>query len=124
MSKKKTPANPPALAVARAVAAAMRRLDRRPWTLVRYGDADWTHGYCAGERTGAWRAEARKLARVRPPALLRVPCAQFCVDGARVLVEHSMAEGTGVGAVYELKKAGGVWRIDPVAGGVRWRTFA
>ncbi len=123
MKKKKTSVRVSGLAAARAVAAEMRRLDRRPWTLVQYGDADWTHGYCAGERTGAWHAKAGKLARVRPPALLRVPCAQFCVDGTRVLVEHSMAEGTGVGAVFELKKAKGAWSIEPVAGGVRWRTF-
>lgn len=124
MTQKKTSGNASGLALARAVAAEMRRLDRRPWTLVRYDDADWTHGYCAGERIGAWRADGRKLARIRPPALLRVPCAQFCVDGARVLVEHSIEEGTGVGAVFELKPSGKGWSVAPVAGGVRWRTFA
>lgn len=123
MTKKKTSEKASGAALARAVASEMRRLDRRPWTLVRYADADWTHGYCAGERIGAWIAKAGKIARVRPPALLQVPCAQFCVDGARVLVEHSMAEGTGVGAVFELKKSKGAWSIEPVAGGVRWRTF-
>ena len=114
----------PSPAIARAVAAEMRRFDRRAWTLVEYADADWSHGYCSGERIGAWRADGKGLARVKPPTILKVPYVQFCAAKGRVLIEHSLAEGTGVGAVYELKKAKSGYTASPLADGMKWRTFA
>lgn len=93
------------VSVARALAAALRKLDRRTWTLVEYDGADWTNGFCTGERVAAWKAAAA-LKSVDPPAMLPVPFAQFCVDGkgARVLVERTTKAGTGVGEIYGLEK--------------------
>jgi len=108
-------------AVAKAVAAAMRRRDRREWTIVEYGGADWTHGYCTGDRSAAWRACARKLARVKPPAFLDVPYAQFCVDGGKVLVESAVAHGSGQGEIFNAVKVKGVMSLVATKDGVKWR---
>jgi hypothetical protein len=107
--------------VAKAVAAVMRRRSRRAWVLVEYVEADWTHGYCTGDRKGAWKASGSQLTRVKPPAILEVPYAQFCVSGTRVLVESSMVNGSGLGEVFELQRARGGSSLQPTADGVRWR---
>jgi hypothetical protein len=93
--------------VARAVAAALGKRDARPWTLVQYVDADWSHGYCSGDRLAAWKGRAAKLTRIRPPARLPLPFAQFAIEegGKRVLVESTRREGEGRGVVAALAAA-------------------
>ncbi|MCE9584208.1 MAG: hypothetical protein K8T20_17115 [Planctomycetes bacterium] len=107
--------------VARAVASEMRRRTRRTWTIVEYSEANWTHGFCSGDRSGAWRTSGAGLTRVKPPAILEVPYAQFCVAGTRVLVESSMVNGSGQGEIFELRKAGRCAALVPTADGVKWR---
>ena len=109
-------------ALALAVAAEMRAHSRRTWTLVQFSDADWTHGYCRGDRLRAWSASGKSLRSIKPPRLLAVPCAQFCVRGDRVLVERSVAEKSGVGLVYEIRKRGGLPVLDAAPDGARWKT--
>ncbi|NUN47418.1 MAG: hypothetical protein HUU15_01145 [Candidatus Brocadiae bacterium] len=113
---------PGGLRIARAVAAALRSRSAAAWTVVEYDGADWTHGYCAGTRTGAWsftRGLPRRLAA--PPALLQVPCAQFCVDGNRVLIEWSVKQGTGEGSIMEIKRVGTALKLVPTGDGRKWR---
>ena len=119
VKKKRQPSG--GIAVAKAVAAAMRKRDRRAWTIVEYGGADWTHGYCTGDRPGAWRASAGKLVRVKPPAILEVPYAQFCAKGMQVLVESATVQGSGKGEVFEMKSGKSGVMLDARADGVRWR---
>lgn len=108
-------------ALAKAVAAAMKRRDKRAWTLVQFAAADWTHGYCTGERAGAWRFAAGKLKKVKPPAILEVPYAQFSVKEKRVLVESSTKNASGQGEVFEARKARGALELVETPDGVRWR---
>jgi hypothetical protein len=108
-------------AVARAVAQEMRKRDRRAWTIVEYGGADWTHGFCTGERSGAWKSSAGKLTKVKPPGLLEVPYAQYCVEGVRVLVESSTKKGSGQGETFEARKTRGAVALVATSDGVKWR---
>ncbi len=108
-------------AVAKAVAAEMRRRSRRAWTIVEYVEADWTHGYCTGERAAAWRVAAGKLTKVKPPAILEVPYAQFCARGLRVLVESSIVRGSGQGELFEIRREKGGAKLESFPDGVKWR---
>lgn len=107
--------------VAKAVAAEMRRRSRKAWTIVEYSGADWTHGYCQGERAGAWRAAGGRLTRVRPPAILEIPYAQFCASGLRVLVESSTTRGSGQGEIFEIARGKGGASLLAFPEGVKWR---
>jgi hypothetical protein len=108
-------------AVARAIAAEMKKRSRRAWTIVEYAEADWTHGYCTGERAGAWKFAAGKLAKVKPPAILEVPYAQFCARGLRVLVETSIVRGSGQGEIFEVRRGKGGAALESFPEGVKWR---
>ena len=108
-------------AVAKAVAAEMRKRDRRVWTIVEYVTADWTHGFCTGERSAAWRSSAGKLTKVKPPDHLEVPYAQFCVHGIRVLVESALKNGSGQGEAFEASTVKGVVSLGTTKDGVKWR---
>ncbi|MEK7466844.1 MAG: hypothetical protein AAB074_05450 [Planctomycetota bacterium] len=119
VKKKAKPAG--GAAVANAVAAEMRKRDRRAWTIVEYAGADWAHGFCKGDRCGAWKTSAGKLAKVKPPDLLEVPYAQFCVEGTRVLVESALRHGSGQGETFEVCKTRSVVSLSATSDGVKWR---
>jgi hypothetical protein len=104
--------------IARALLPELRRLDRRAWSVGEYREADWTHGYCLGERAGFWRQKGGKLSKAASPRLLDVPYAQFCANGDRVLVEYVTSDRRSAGVVFGIARGA----VTPLPDGVKWRT--